>query len=154
MTRSPFEIQEANIGSGAACGATYLNRGFESLLRRKLGDQAVKILSPKRLREALRYFENDVKAAFNPMDPNCEADFDVPIPGVEDDDSLGISEGFLKISKYSTLQTFVNTFRSDMESFYKPIFERIYDLVKKQITDVGKKGNKIKVISPSFPLTR
>ena len=100
ITRSPFQIQEANVGSGAACGATYLNRGFESLLRRKLGDQAVRILTPKRLREAMRYYENDVKAAFNPLDPNCEIDFDIPIPGVEDDDELGISEGFLKISKY------------------------------------------------------
>ena len=56
-------------------------------------------MSPKKLRDALRYFESDVKEAFNPLDRNCQSQFDVPLPGVDDDDQLGISDGYLKISK-------------------------------------------------------
>jgi len=51
------------------------------------------------MREAMRYYENEVKAAFNPLDPNCEAEFDVPLPGENNDAQLGISEGFLRITK-------------------------------------------------------
>jgi len=95
----------------------------------------------------MRFYDTEVKPAFNPMDPSCESEFEVPLPGVQDDQTLGISEGYLTITKYAVSEsTPLTQFRAEMESFYRPIFDRIRDLVRKQIADVGKKGHRIKVI--------
>jgi len=53
----------------------------------------------------MRFYDTEVKLAFNPMDPSCESEFEVPLPGVQDDQTLGISEGYLTITKYAVLES-------------------------------------------------
>jgi hypothetical protein len=92
-------VEECNQGSGAACGALFLNKGFEDLLRRKLGDLTESVLKPKRLEEALRYFENSIKRAFNPFDASCDEEYEIPLSGARDVPRIGLEDGYLKLSK-------------------------------------------------------
>lgn len=102
MSRDPFSVEECNEGSGAACGAIFLNKGFEDLLRRKLGDQANTILTARRLNEAIRYFENSIKRAFNPFDDACDDEYDIPLSGAKDMPSIDLEDGYLKLSKFNS----------------------------------------------------
>jgi hypothetical protein len=88
------------VGSGAACGAIFLHKGFETLLRQKLGSLANSVLTQKRLGAAMRYFETSVKRTFNPYDPNCETEFEVPMGGVADNSSIGLQEGYLTLTGF------------------------------------------------------
>ena len=93
-------VEECNEGSGAACGAIFLNKGFENLLRKKLGQHAKTILSTRRLVEAIRYFENSIKRAFNPYDPSCDDEYDIPLSGAKDVPEIGLEDGYFKLSKF------------------------------------------------------
>jgi hypothetical protein len=99
ISREPFSVEECNVGSGAACGAIYLHQGFEKLLRDKVGAQAKTILTERRVNEALRYFENAIKRAFNPYEEACETEFEIPMAGAPDVPALGLEEGYLKLSR-------------------------------------------------------
>ena len=101
MSRDPFSVEECNEGSGAACGAIFLNKGFENLLRTKLGDQANTILTARRLNEAIRYFENSIKRAFNPFDDACDDEYDIPLSGARDMPGIDLEDGYLKLSKFN-----------------------------------------------------
>jgi hypothetical protein len=100
ISRDDFSIQECNVGSGAPCGAVYLTKGFETLLRRKLGDEANTILNANRLKAAMRYFESDIKFSFNPCDDACDDEYNVPIPGAPDNPSIKLEDGFLALTKF------------------------------------------------------
>jgi hypothetical protein len=95
----PFELDECSVGTGATCGAMYLNDAFERLLRQKFGGSAKEILTEKRLAEASRNFETQIKTQFNPFEPGCEDEYEIPIPGVDHIPSLGVEGGFLTLSK-------------------------------------------------------
>jgi hypothetical protein len=99
ISRDPFSIDECNVGSGGQYGAMFLNKNFEMLLRRKLGDQAATILTAKRINEAIRFFENNIKRVFNPYDSMCETEFEVPLNNVPDIPDIGLQDGYLKLSK-------------------------------------------------------
>jgi hypothetical protein len=103
ISRDPFSIEECTVGSGAPCGAVYLNKGFESLLRRKLGAKANSVLTPNRLREAMRYFDTGVKCSFNRCNEACETEFDVPLPGAADSPDINLEDGYLKLTLFGTL---------------------------------------------------
>ena len=101
ISRDPFQVEECNEGSGAACGAIFLDKGFGDLLCRKLGALAASTLTARRLNEAIKYFENSIKRAFNPFDEaSCEAEYDIPLSGLKDIPSIGLEDGYLKLSKF------------------------------------------------------
>jgi hypothetical protein len=97
--REPFEVKECNEGSGGLCGASFLNKAFEGLLRRKLGSLADTILNEKELFEANRYFEARIKTDFNPYDSACDDDFRIQFRGHHNDARIGLEEGVLVLSK-------------------------------------------------------
>jgi hypothetical protein len=97
-SRDPFEIEECNVGTGAACGAVFLNRGFEAMLRKKLGSKATTILTERRLGDAMRYFESSIKRNFNPYDADGDDEYELPMGGL---DQIGINDDYLKLTKYS-----------------------------------------------------
>ena len=68
LAREPFEVKECSIGSGGTCGAVFLHREFEKLLRDKLGSHADSILTKERLDDAFEWFERYVKFSFNRYD--------------------------------------------------------------------------------------
>jgi len=101
-SRSPFEVEECNVGSGATCGAVFLKKRFHQFLREKLGKRAVSILTKDRLDEAMDWFESAVKISFNPYDGSFDENrrYRVPMHGVstEDQAGTGIQGGYLKLT--------------------------------------------------------
>jgi hypothetical protein len=93
-------IEECNIGSGAACGSIYLDKGFETLLRNKLGRQGNSILTEKRLAESRRHFDSAIKRQYNPYDDHGETEFEIPLTGAPDLPAVGLEEGYLTLSTY------------------------------------------------------
>lgn len=100
VERQPFSVRECTAGTGAACGAVFLNRNFEKLLHERLDPHDPKVLTPKRLMEAVRNFEGNLKFSFDPFSEECEDEFEVPLPGAPDIPRVGLEEGYIKLSKH------------------------------------------------------
>jgi len=102
LSRSPFSVEECNVGSGATCGAVFLRKSFDRFLREKLGTRVDSILTKDRLDEALDWFESNVKISFNPYDESFDWNrrYRLPMHGVlaEDQAALGIQGGYLKLT--------------------------------------------------------
>lgn len=88
-------------GTGAACGSIFLTKNFEKLLRDHLGPHCQKVLTPKRLMEAVKHFEGQLKLNFDPYDQTyCDNEFEIPLPGAPDIPSVNLETGYLKLTKY------------------------------------------------------
>jgi hypothetical protein len=87
------------VGTGAACGAIYLDQGFETLIRNKFGEVGIQYLDEKRMTELVRYFDSSIKRQFNPFDPLCDIDFEVPISGIQDMPQIGLRDGYLMLTR-------------------------------------------------------
>lgn len=96
---NPFSIRECTAGTGAACGSMYLNRGFEVLLRSRLGILANEILTPNTLEEAFSMFDTRIKFQFNPLSRDCEFEYRIPLPGARNSARIRLDGGFLRLSR-------------------------------------------------------
>ncbi|KAK5678546.1 hypothetical protein LTS10_008990 [Elasticomyces elasticus] len=117
----PLRLEELAKGSGGFCGAAFLNVGFEQFVRTKLGKTAFGAIctsKPKSWLMAMKYFEDYVKRNFNPDEDET---FNIPFPGVDDNEKAGIEGGFL------IMET------ADVQSIFRPIIADIILLVKGQI---------------------
>jgi hypothetical protein len=65
-----------------------------------MGDLAGRLLTTKRLDNAINFFENSIKRAFNPYDSTCEDEFDVLLSIPENVPRIGLEDGYLKVTKY------------------------------------------------------
>jgi hypothetical protein len=73
-------------------------------LHERLGPHSQKVLTPKRLLEAIRHFEGNLKLNFDPYDQTfCDEEFEIPLPGAPDILSIDLEAGYLKLSKYDSL---------------------------------------------------
>jgi len=145
-SRDPFIINECVRGTGGACGAEYLNEAFEQLIRQKLGAKAKDILNPRSLSEAMRSFETTIKSQFDPLVTECEDEFEIPIPGAPELPDIGLSYGYLKLSKYVPIAMSFNDIRNEINSVFTPVFTKIVSLVQGQIQEVARSyDNGIKV---------
>jgi hypothetical protein len=77
---------------------------FENLLRRKLGNKAASILTPKNLAGALNKFDS-IKRDFNPMDGDYEAEYEIYLRGAPEMPHIGLEEGHLKLTKYGKVSS-------------------------------------------------
>lgn len=100
MAQNPFYIKECTAGTGAACGSMFLNRGFEELLRARLGQWAAQTLTPNCLEQAFSMFDNTLKHQFNPLSGDCEPEYMIPLPGALNLRQIRLEGGFLALSKY------------------------------------------------------
>jgi hypothetical protein len=96
VSHHPFRVEECTVGTGAACGAIYLDKGFEALIKRKFEEVG---LDQKRLADLLRQFDTSIKRNFNPYDPSAETDFELAISGVRDMPQIGLRDGYLLLPK-------------------------------------------------------
>lgn len=99
VTQRPFRVEECTVGTGAACGAIYLDQGFETLIRNKFGEVGIRNLDEKRMTELVRHFDSSIKRQFNPFDASCDTDFEVPISGIQDMPQIGLHDGYLTITR-------------------------------------------------------
>lgn len=100
VSDAPFTVEECSVGTGATCGSIYLDRGFESLLKRRFGKSWERVLTPKKLAQLVRYFDSTIKREFNPLDPSSDTEFEIPIAGVGDMEWIGLKDGYLRLSKF------------------------------------------------------
>ena len=77
----------------------FLTKNFEKLLHDRLGEHSREVLTPKRIREAVRNFEGTLKLTFDHFDQSCDETFEIPLPGAPDIPTLGLEEGYLKLSR-------------------------------------------------------
>lgn len=151
ISQTPFRIEECTVGTGAACGAIYLDQGFETWLRNKFGEVRIH-LDERRVTELCRHFDNSIKLQFNPFDPLAETEFEIPISGIQDLPSIGLQDGYLIVTRSSYDYRSYN--RADLQPVFDNIFNQILRLVKDQIDTVRfQYGERIKVCCPVVPLT-
>jgi hypothetical protein len=99
ISKQPFRVKECNAGSGGTCGALFLHKGFEALLRKKLGRHAKDILTAERLAECITWFELYVQRVFNPLDKSDDImDYRVPMTDVKNIRKIGLKNEYLKVS--------------------------------------------------------
>ena len=125
---NPLRVEESVEGSGACCGGAVLNAQFEKFIRKKMTDTAFDKFcgdKPKAWVSALNYFENYVKRNYDPSNPKS---FNIPFPGVTDDERAGIDEGFMTITS------------GEVADMFRPILREIVELVKGQMDKLRLKG--------------
>lgn len=96
LSRRPFRVKECTVGTGSACGAIFLNENFKKLLYEKVGQD---ILTPRCLADAVKNFEEGLKQDFDPFSNDCDDEFEIPLPGIPDNESLGIIAGYITLPK-------------------------------------------------------
>lgn len=69
-----------------------------------MGSLASEILNSRRTAEVLRYFETMIKYQFNPLSSECDAEFEIPIPGASDVPSVGLEAGYLKLKMCTSIK--------------------------------------------------
>ncbi|KAG8627117.1 hypothetical protein KVT40_004600 [Elsinoe batatas] len=122
---SPLQLRELVAGAGAMCGGTFLDFRFESLVRRRMGNEAFEAMKKRRgcWSNALVHFDTFVKRSFLPTDDITDADteeFYIPFHGVADNLRAGIEDGYLTLRSAEVLEIFA------------PILKRIMRLIEEQ----------------------
>lgn len=79
----------------------------------------------------MKHFEEYLKRVFS--DDEGQNIVHCPIPGVDDDETAGVEDGFLAIS------------RADMRSIFDPVVDEVIKLVQQQVRDVESCGRKVAV---------
>ena len=64
-----------------------------------IGDTADSILTRKCIVETVRQFDT-IKKEFDPFEGDCEEEYEIPIKGAPEMPEIGLTEGYLKLSKY------------------------------------------------------
>lgn len=136
LSIDPFQIDESSLGTGGVCGSIRLNEEFENLLRKKLGKNAKRILTPESLEEPMGKFDSTIKRQFNPYEADCEDEYQIRLSGNPPDiPEAGLEAGYLKVTKYCTLQVTAND-RAEIQSIFVPVFDEIKRLISNQINSV------------------
>ena len=52
------------------------------------------------MQNAVKAFEGNIKFQFDPYSDGCEAEFEFPLRGAPDIPSIGLEEGYIKVSRY------------------------------------------------------
>ncbi|KAI0125116.1 hypothetical protein BJ170DRAFT_488835 [Xylariales sp. AK1849] len=117
--RPILEVKEAAPGSGALCGSTFLNRRFETFLKGRIGRE--RGFDEEIMADAMERFEEQTKRHFT-MSALPNDTFQIPVPGLANNKSLGIQRGRLFLKAL------------DVQLIFEPVILQIIDLVRGQIT--------------------
>ncbi len=125
---SPLRVEESAVGTGGLCGSSFLNYRFEDHIRSRLGVERYEQMKEKKPRTwqmGLKNFEEFVKRNFNEDDPQ---DFNVPFPGLPDDEEAGLDSGFLIMTA------------EQVKEIFEPVVREVCQLVEGQVEGVRRKG--------------
>ena len=129
-----LEVDEYAVGGGL-CGSSFINRGFEEWVARKVGIQyQVKMTDQGRL-HLLKEFD-EIKKSFSNED--AEDEYTLPAAGLDDDDSAGIDSGLMTVTN------------EQVKSLMDSVINEVVELVQEQVTMVEEKGNKNISVSQSL----
>lgn len=111
----PLQLNEVAIGTGALCGAVYLDRRFEEFTIGRIGRERFEGMDHRARFQMVQFWETYVKREFVDYDddamPPSEGteiegegegkEFWVPVMGVPDDEERGIRGGFLRVTRWA-----------------------------------------------------
>ncbi|PVH69876.1 actin-like ATPase domain-containing protein [Cadophora sp. DSE1049] len=104
-----LRLDEITEGDGGLCGSVYLNRRFEELVRKKIGNQLdalPKTVSLEAVGQIQRHFNEEIKPDFGISD-DSEKTYAIEIPSsIKDDNSEGIKDGCLTITSEELKEVF------------------------------------------------
>lgn len=126
---NPLRVEESGVGSGGLCGSAFLNYRFEDHVKSRIGLERYEHMKEKKPRTwqmGLKYFEEFVKRNFNEDDPSQE--FNVPFPGLPDDEAAGLDSGFLVLT------------HPQIKSIFDPVIREVCELVEGQVEGIRSKG--------------
>ncbi|KAL7267654.1 hypothetical protein RUND412_009750 [Rhizina undulata] len=129
---NPMAVSEVVGGSGGLCGSVFVNQMFEEYMRNILGDDTINRMKPVSKNEMIRQWEEKVKFKF--ADAEDEDYYDVQVPGVHDNDKVGLAGGWLSLT------------REAVRNIFDPVVDRIVALVDGQINEVKTKGQNVAAI--------
>ncbi|KAL3247710.1 hypothetical protein ABHI18_012298 [Aspergillus niger] len=109
-------LKEEAPGTGSLCGSTFLNRRFEELLNDRLS--SLPGWERDTLDEAMHRFETVAKRTFN---GNTDDDFMFPVPGIADNQEVGVRRGRFRVTG------------QEMQQLFLPVIRDIENLVRQQI---------------------
>lgn len=112
----PLQLNEVAIGTGALCGAVYLDRRFEEFIIGRIGKERFDAMDHRARFQMVQYWETYVKREFVDYDDDAAGtseeeeivagegegegkEFWVPVMGVPDDEDRGVRGGFLKVTR-------------------------------------------------------
>ncbi|KAM3509195.1 hypothetical protein MY10362_000726 [Beauveria mimosiformis] len=124
----PLRVQESAVGTGGLCGSAFLNYRFEEHVRGRLGQarfDEMKTKKGKTWQMGLKYYEEFVKRNFNEEE---HQEFNVPFPGLADDEEAGLDSGFLVMTA------------EQVKDIFQPVVKEVCDLVQGQVDTLRAKG--------------
>ena len=128
---SPLQVEESAVGTGGLCGSTFLNYRFEDHIKTRLGVERYKHMKekkPKTWQMGLSYFEEFVKRNFNEEE---HEEFNVPFPGLPDDEDAGLDSGFLIMTA------------QHVKHIFEPVIREVCELVEGQVESIRRKGGTV-----------
>jgi len=131
---NPLKVVETTVGTGGICGAQNLNVNFEEHVKKRIGDaklQKYKTEKAKSWRIALDIFEDRVKRWFGSV---SMTEFEVPLPGMDDDVDAGIEESCLILTT------------NQMKEIFDPVVDDVITLIEGQVARVRDQGGNVKAI--------
>ncbi|KAE8370946.1 hypothetical protein BDV27DRAFT_140170 [Aspergillus caelatus] len=128
-TLEPLVLTEVTEGTGRICGSMLLDHRFEELLRDRMGVNYA-TLSSKSKEAALSYWQDRVKPNYTgKLDYDyANVDYFVPLPGVTDDPTIPIEDGFFQLSS------------DDVEHIFEPIVRDVEELIAEQVASITRLG--------------
>lgn len=122
---NPLRVEESAVGTGGICGSALLNYRFSDFVASRIGQERWNNMRSKTWNMGLKYFEEFVKRNFN-EDEHSEVN--VPLPGLADDEAVGLDSGFLVMS------------RDEVKDIFDPIVGEVIELVEGQVSAIREKG--------------
>ncbi len=125
---SPLQVEESAVGTGGLCGSAFLNYRFEAHVKARLGDQRYNHMRDRKAKTwnmGLKYFEEFVKRNFN---ENEHHEVNVPLPGLPDDETIGLDSGFLILTS------------EQVKEIIEPVVQEVVGLVEGQVQSIRQKG--------------
>lgn len=135
----PLRIEESAVGTGGLCGSAFLNLRFEDFVKQRIGQAQYQNMREKKAKTwmtGLKYFEEFVKRNFNEdeeADP-LDSAFNIPFPGLPDDEQAGLDCGFLVVSA------------EDVRKIFEPVIDEVIELVEGQVDAIRQKGKTVSAI--------
>lgn len=127
----PLQLQEVAVGTGALCGAVYLDRRFEDFVADKIGKDQFEAMDHRAKFQMKQYWETYMKREFSQKLPHEEEeDFSVPVMGIPDSEDGRVRGGFLRVS------------HAEVKEIFEPIVNQVLELLGAQVLQVLKAAQK------------
>ena len=130
-----FRVQEAAVGTGDKCGATFIDRNFKTWLKKKLGEKVYESIPAAKLQEGSK-IRRDFENIKNNFDGGDEDQYlTLPKEAVrEDDEENGFVDGELRLTC------------EDLREIFNPCVNRTLELIDGQVAEIHKTGARVKCV--------